>query len=78
MKKKKLKNLSVTKTTISNLNQQTILGGDFTGIIVLTIDMMPQRTVTTCSKAMECDSVAACTAHVCKTHERDTNTKPVC
>lgn len=78
MKKKKLKNLSVKKTTISNLNQQLIIGGDITTIIAFTTDLFPQATVTTCSKAMKCDSIAACTAHVCKTHERDTRTRPIC
>lgn len=78
MKKKKLKNLNVTKTTISSLNQHVIVGGDFTNIIVITFDMMPQATATTCSKAMDCDSIIACTANVCKTNERDTKTRPVC
>ncbi|WP_430412857.1 hypothetical protein [Kordia sp.] len=79
MKKKNLKSLHVKKATISNLNMYTISGGTdiFITSIIRTIPI-PQATATTCSKYMECDSIAACTAHVCKTNEFDTETRPIC
>jgi hypothetical protein len=82
MKKKNLKTLRLAKSTISSLHTQTISGGtDSILIAVKTIIRtipIPQATVTGCSQFMECDSVAACTANVCKTNEVDTETRPVC
>lgn len=79
MKKKQLKSLNVKKSTISKLNMYTLSGG--TDIIITSIIRtipIPQATATTCSKFMECDSIAACTANVCKTNEFDTETRPIC
>ncbi|WP_040559315.1 hypothetical protein U8527_10985 [Kordia algicida OT-1] len=81
MKKKSLKSLHVHKTTISNLNQQAISGGDIIVIITLRRPCpipVPQATVTTCSRFAECDSMQICTAAVCKTNELDANTRPIC
>lgn len=76
MKKKNLKNLNVKKSTISSLNQQTISGGTIATMIV--IRTIKEATATTCSKFMECDSIIACTANVCKPIETNTDTRPVC
>lgn len=79
MKKKNLKSLYVKKATISKLTRNVISGG--TDVIITSIIRTipkPQATETTCSKFMECDSIAACTANVCKTNEFDTETRPVC
>lgn len=78
MKKKNLKSLRVKKSTISSLNQQFIIGGTNPIAIMIRTIPIPQATVTGCSKFMECDSIAACTANVCKTNERDTETLPIC
>ncbi|AXG70806.1 hypothetical protein KORDIASMS9_03052 [Kordia sp. SMS9] len=79
MKKKKLKNLSLTKSTVSHLNQKHIIGGARISIFICPIPFpLPQQTETGCSQLMECDSVAACTANVCKTIELDTETRPIC
>ncbi|MBC8755940.1 hypothetical protein H2O64_14775 [Kordia sp. YSTF-M3] len=82
MKKKNLKTLRLTKSTISSLRTQTISGGTDSIIIavktIIRTIPIPQATVTGCSQFMECDSVAACTGNVCKTNEVDTETRPVC
>lgn len=79
MKKQHLKTLRLTKSIISNLNMQILSGGtdgiDITSIIrtVLGVD----ETATTCSKFMECDSVIACTAHICKPPIVETERCPI-
>ncbi len=81
MKKKNLKTLNLTKSTISSLHTQTLSGGTDSIIAITSIIRtipIPQATATTCSKFIECDSVAACTGNVCKTNEVDTETRPVC
>lgn len=78
MKKKNLKNLNVKKSTISSLNMQAVSGGTIPITIIIRTVPLPQATKTTCSRFMECDSIAACTAHVCKTDEFDTETRPIC
>jgi hypothetical protein len=73
MKKKNLKTLSLTKSTISNLNLQTISGGTDITVIIRTIQ---EVTATGCSELMKCDSVAACPRGVAKTKFVDTDTNP--
>jgi len=73
MKKKNLKNLSVKKSTISSLNQQSISGGTIQITIILRT--LPPATVTGCSLLMACDSVELCPpADACKVKPIDTAT----
>ncbi|MGH1388347.1 hypothetical protein [Kordia sp.] len=76
MKKKNLKTLSLTKSTISSLNLQTISGGTvaITEAIRTIIDI--EKTATGCSELMVCDSMAACPKTVRKTQFKDTDTNP--
>ena len=71
MKKKNLKTLSLTKSTISNLNLQAISGG--TDAIT---DAIVEKTATGCSGYMKCNSVNACPVGVAKTKFVDIDTKP--
>ncbi len=75
MKKKNLKTLSLTKSTISNLNLQTISGGTIV-ITDIVRTVLTEQTATGCSELMVCDSVAACPRGVAKTKFVDIDTKP--
>lgn len=79
MKKKNLKSLKLTKSTISSFRSHSLSGGTdsvvdaATIIIVRTTDY---ATKTGCSLLMACDSVAACPQGVAKTRFVDTDTQP--
>jgi len=75
MKKKNLKNLRLTKSTISHFNMQSILGGTDAIIDgIRTIDA--NVSIGTCSKYMSCDSEAACPPTVMKTQLKNDDTTP--
>ena len=76
MKKKNLKNLQLTKSTISNLDAYTIAGGTdaITIVIIRTTDFV---TNTGCSDLLECNSETICPIDVLKTRFVDFDTKPV-
>jgi len=75
MKKKNLKTLRLTKSTISHLNLQTIKGGtEVITEIIRTIDA--NMSATTCSRFMMCDSMAACPPTIKKTQFKNDDTSP--
>lgn len=77
MKKKNLKTLRLTKSTISSLHTQTISGGT-NPISIIIIRTTQQATATGCSQLMECDSIIACPQTVLKTQLKNTETRPIC
>jgi len=79
MKKKNLKTLRLTKSTISSLHAYSISGGTDSivdaGTIII-IRTIQNVTATGCSQLMVCDSVAACPEGVAKTKFVDYDTNP--
>ena len=75
MKKKNLKSLSLTKSTISSLTAKTLNGGTdiFTIVIGIATDYV---TVKGCSQLAVCDSDGICPVGVPKTRFVDDGTKP--
>ena len=75
MKKKNLKNLHLTKSTISSLTAKTLNGGTdiFTIVIGIATDY---ATIKGCSQMAECDSDQICPVGVPKTKFVNIDTKP--
>jgi len=75
MKKKNLKSLNLTKSTISSLTAKTLNGG--TDILTIVIGIATDNaTVKGCSQFAECDSEEICPVGVPKTRFVDVDTKP--
>ncbi|WP_430412856.1 hypothetical protein [Kordia sp.] len=74
MKKKNLKSLHLTKSTISSLTAKTLTGG--TDVITIIIRTTDYATVGGCSKLAVCDSEGICPVGVPKTRFVDIDTKP--
>ncbi|WP_298514108.1 hypothetical protein [uncultured Kordia sp.] len=75
MKKKNLKTLRLTKSTISHLNLQSIKGG--TQVITDIIrTLTANESATTCSKYVMCDSMLACPPTIKKTQFKNDDTSP--
>ncbi len=75
MKKKNLKNLQLSKSTISDLTARTLHGGTVP-ITIIIQTVSDYVTVGGCSELMDCDSVAACPIGVPKTRFVRDDTKP--
>ncbi|WP_298516852.1 hypothetical protein [uncultured Kordia sp.] len=80
MKKKKLKNLNVNKSTISNLNKNVKGGAAAPNTLYFVCGTGPQ-TIFTCPTAY-CSILSPCDTYNsmnrCKTIEVDSNTIPIC
>lgn len=79
MKKKKLKSLDIKKSTISNLNKNTLNGGALvpqTHYVVCGTGPQTIICTFTCTFQIECETYNS--QNRCKTIEVDQNTLPIC